>query len=143
MHAHPFPKTVRVRSPADFARAFAAGRRAGGRSFRGVFLERSGETGTANAGTARLGMAITRKVNRRAVERNRIRRLIREWFRHRHAQWRPGDLVISGKPEASGVAAAQLFADLDAIARRLGLKDTPSPLTMADPSPTSPHRDVP
>lgn len=143
MHAHPFPKTARVRAAGDFARAFAAGRRASGRYFRGVFLARSGETEAENAGTARLGMAISRKVNRRAVERNRIRRLIREWFRHRHAQWTPGDLVISGKPEASGVEAAQLFADLDAIARRLGLKDTPSPLTMADPSPTSPHRDVP
>lgn len=134
MHAHPFPKSARVRAAGDFARTFAGGRRAGGHYFRAVFLVRPDAAAPRNA---RLGMAISRKVDKRAVERNRIRRLIREWFRHRHAQWIPGDLVISGKPEASGVDAAQLFADLDVLVRRLGLKDAPAPSTMADSSRTS------
>ncbi len=136
MHAHSFPKTARVRAAGDYARVFSTGRRARGRYFRGVFLARTDESDVP--GTARLGMAISRKVDKRAVERNRIRRLIREWFRHRYGQWISGDLVISGTPEASGVGPTELFADLDAIARRLGLKDTPAPLTMSDSSRTPP-----
>lgn len=132
-HAHRFPRKARVLRPGDFARAFASGRRASGRYFRCVFLIRTPDS-AAPAQTARLGMAISRKVDGRAVERNRIRRLIREWFRHRPSGGPAGDLVVSGKAEASGVDAARLFADLDAIARRLGLiAPAPAP-TMADSS---------
>ncbi len=48
---------------------------------------------------ARLGVVVSKKVNKRAVERNRIKRLIRETFR-RHAL--PGaDFVVIAKKNAS------------------------------------------
>ena len=83
-------------------------------------------------------MAISRKVDKRAVERNRIRRLIREWFRHRNAHWPAGSLIVTGRPEASGVSADQLHADLDAIARKLGLKAATPATTMPDSARTPP-----
>lgn len=111
-----FPRQARVRAGRDFAACFAQGKRAGSRFFRGIFLARTGGS------TARLGMAVSRKVDARAVERNRLRRLIREWFRQNREGLPAGDVIVSGKPEARGQPASVLFEDLDRLARRLGLK---------------------
>ncbi|HPA01833.1 MAG TPA: ribonuclease P protein component [Chiayiivirga sp.] len=135
-HAHRFPRSARVLTAAEFTRAFAAGRKANGRLFRCIFLAQQEEHGDSSS--ARLGMAISRKVDKRAVERNRIRRLIREWFRHRNAHWPAGSLIVTGRPEASGVSADQLHADLDAIARKLGLKAATPATTMPDSARTPP-----
>lgn len=76
---------------------------------------------------SRLGLAISRRVDKRAVERNRLRRLVREWFRHNHGRLPVGDLVVSGKPAARGLSAAQLFEELDQLPRRLGAPPAPPP----------------
>ena len=44
---------------------------------------------------ARMGTAISKRVRRRAVDRNRIKRLIRESFRHVAVGLPPVDIVIS------------------------------------------------
>ena len=44
--------------------------------------------------SARLGLVVTKKGNRTAVRRNRIKRLIRETFRQYHADLAPYDIVI-------------------------------------------------
>lgn len=134
MRAHRFPRHAHVRASADFTRAFAAGTRAGGRYFRCLFLPAPDDDATAQAVGARLGMAVSRKVDKRAVERNRLRRLVREWFRHRRTGMLAGDLIVTGKREAVGVDAAQLFHDLDRISQRLGLKAGHTAATMADSS---------
>ena len=46
----------------------------------------------------RLGIAVSRKVSRRAVVRNRIKRQIRESFRQQQAQIAGLDVVVVGKP---------------------------------------------
>lgn len=130
-----FPHAAHVRAAADFTRCFASGRKAGGRYFRCVFRP---ATDTDPAPIARLGMAVSRKVDTRAVERNRLRRLIREWFRHRRAGFMPGDLIVSGKPEARGIDAARLFDDLDTMAQRLALKPIAAAGTMPGCSCPSP-----
>ncbi len=86
-------------------------------------------------------MAVSRKVDKRAVERNRLRRLIREWFRHRRRRFAPGDVIVTGKPEARGICAEQLFFDLDTIATRIGLKRKHAPGTMPGSSHPSPVGD--
>jgi ribonuclease P protein component len=132
-----FPHTAHVRASDDFTRCFASGSRAGGRYFRCVF--RPAEEAEAVNG-ARLGLAISRKVDTRAVERNRLKRLIREWFRHHRGGFSAGDLVVTGKFEARGVDPARLFADLDAIARRLALMQAATAVTMPGSSRPSPDK---
>ncbi len=44
---------------------------------------------------ARMGMAISKKVLRRAVDRNRVKRLMRESFRHNAARLPAVDVVLS------------------------------------------------
>lgn len=119
-----FPRTARLRKPAEFKHCFAHGLRAGGRYFRLV---------KSHCDTTRLGSAISRKVDGRAVERNRIRRIVREWFRHQREALPPADYFVNAKPEARNVSAADLRRDLDTLFRRaLALKPTPPPGTMAD-----------
>lgn len=58
---------------------------------------------TANQqGHPRLGLAISRKVARTAVARNRIKRVIRESFRHWQDRLDALDIVVLGR---AGVAA--------------------------------------
>ena len=121
-----FPHHAHIRTPADFSRCFASGKRASGRYFLCVFRAADEDDERVQAAGSRLGMAVSRKVDARAVERNRLRRLIREWFRHRRQGFLPGDLVVVGKPAARGVDAAALFSDLDGISRRLRIEANPS-----------------
>ncbi len=58
---------------------------------------------------ARLGLVVTKKGNRTAVRRNRIKRIIRARFRHRQAKLAGYDLVI------------QVFGELDDAKLNAGL----------------------
>lgn len=65
-------------------------------------------------GWPRLGLSIAAKAVGNSVARNRIRRVIREVFRHRQ-DLPPGDLVISAKSQARHADNAQLRADLEQL----------------------------
>lgn len=118
------PRTARLRKPVEFKHTFAHGLRVNGRYFRLV---------KADATQVRMGSAISRKVDTRAVERNRLRRILREWFRHARSALPPADYVVTAKPEARGVDAAALRRDLSQLFQRAAaLKPTPAPGTMAD-----------
>ncbi len=62
---------------------------------------------------ARLGITVTRKVGG-AVRRNRIKRLVREWFRHRQAELESCDLVVIAKRGLPArLSALEVGVDLD------------------------------
>lgn len=68
----------------------------------------------ANAdGEPRLGLVISTRCARAAVERNRLKRLVRESFRHNRGRLRGLDIVVIGKPGAVPQLSAQLRAILD------------------------------
>jgi ribonuclease P protein component len=63
---------------------------------------------------ARLGITVTRKVGN-AVRRNRIKRLVREWFRRRARELGSCDLVIIAKRSIpADLRLEQVQRDLDA-----------------------------
>lgn len=69
-----------------------------------------------SSASARLGMVIGKRHVRRATERNRIRRIIRESFRQRRERLPAVDLVIMvRKPSPDELRNEQLFRTLDAI----------------------------
>lgn len=111
--AQPFPRTARLTRPRDFQRVFQQPLASGDRYFK--VLARKGD-----GADARLGMAVSRKVDRRASVRNRIKRVIRESFRHRFGGCRapaatgPGlDFVVLPRPACATISNAEMFRSLD------------------------------
>jgi ribonuclease P protein component len=106
------PPEARLRAPADFVALRREGKRISSRYFQTQYR-------LSDGGESRLGMAVSRRVSKRAVVRNRIRRTIRESFR----LFRPGlpgcDVLLIARAESAARTRADLRADLDLIWDRL------------------------
>jgi ribonuclease P protein component len=99
-----FTKAARLRHRQEFLRAQAQGKRFHTPHF-GVTLAPMAE------GHPRLGLVATRRMGK-AVQRNRIKRLLREFFR-RHQTGLPAfDLVIMAKKGASALGYHQVEEEL-------------------------------
>ena len=61
---------------------------------------------------ARLGLAIAKKCARRAVDRNRLKRLVRESFRKQRTGLQGLDLVVMCRRDAVAAESSQLLASL-------------------------------
>lgn len=107
-----FPRTARVRARTDFDRIFEHGRRHA--------TPRLAVHWHATATPARLGLAVSRKVDPRAVGRNRIKRVLREVFRHLRSQLAPGDYVVVARPAARDASPEQLERHFLDVLQRLG-----------------------
>lgn len=68
--------------------------------------------------SARLGLAVSRKVSKSAVQRNRIKRLVRESFRKHSAGLPPLDIVVMARPGAAGCDNPRLATSIDALLER-------------------------
>jgi ribonuclease P protein component len=116
---------------ADFDRVYRRGRAHGGRDLVVHAFPRGDD------GEPRLGLSVSRKVGG-AVERNRIKRLIREAFRLELARLHPGyDIVVVARPgagetaEREGLSGAQRA--LVELLDRAGVRDG-SPVEDAGPT---------
>ena len=114
---------MRLRRRADFLEVQSHGAKIHGRFVFAVLARRHAVVTVGASATTepvgRLGITVTKKVGN-AVTRNRIKRLVRDWFRV-HG-WVPSglDVVIIAKLQAQAVRRrAELDADLTAI--RAGL----------------------
>jgi ribonuclease P protein component len=113
----------RLHAGAEYDRAYRQGARAGD----GLFAVNVVASGRDHA---RLGMSVSAKTVGNAVQRNRVRRLIRELFRHRRADLPPFDFVVTSRPGARNATREELLASLDrlfAVAIRKASTDTARP----------------
>lgn len=101
------PRAARLTGKAAFDRVFAGRRRHNTRYFR-FFV---GEAG-ADARVPRLGMAVSRRVDKRSVVRNRLRRQIRESFRLALDRLPAIDVVVNARPEAAQASREEIWRDL-------------------------------
>ncbi len=74
----------------------------------------------------RLGLAISRKVAKSAVARNRIKRIVRESFRRHQSQFGGLDWVVMGRTSLTQQENAILFASLQRHWQRLARPCAPS-----------------
>lgn len=98
----------RVRRRADYLRAYREGRRRGGKLATLFFVPNS-------LPHPRLGITASRKVGKRAVVRQRLKRRVREIYRrwdHR-SQLPPVDLVVNLKPTAREADFSDLREELE------------------------------
>ena len=120
-----FPPTARLRVSPQFQATFAEGRRLNGQFFR------LHARAVAGAEGARLGITVSKRVDKLAVGRNRIKRQARETFRASRASLPPGDYVVLARPEAAKAGNPQLRADLEQLFERARtLKPPATPGTM-------------
>ena len=70
-------------------------------------------------GEARLGLGIAKKHVKLAIDRNRIKRVIRESFRHHRKLINGMDLVVLAKAGTMGLTNKQLFSSLESHWKRL------------------------
>ncbi|MCC5858872.1 MAG: ribonuclease P protein component [Ectothiorhodospiraceae bacterium] len=109
---YPFPRKARLLASAEFGRVFAGAERVADRYFTvlGVSNDR---------GEARLGLAISKRAARRAVDRNRIKRVIRESFRHCRPELPSLDIVVMARPAAATAETEELSRAMDKLWQRL------------------------
>lgn len=64
---------------------------------------------------ARLGMAVGKRVDKKAVTRNRVKRQVRESFRHQQHNLSGLDIVVLGREGASRMENPQLLHSLQTL----------------------------
>ncbi|MBD8881667.1 ribonuclease P protein component [Rhodanobacter sp. 7MK24] len=106
------PRQSRLRLAGDFAALRASSGRLGGRCFH----LRYRPNGLPHA---RLGLAISKRASKLAVDRNRLKRLLRESFRNIRDRLPPVDVVVMAREQAVQLSGAELLAEADALWRRL------------------------
>ena len=110
-----FLKRARLLKPAEFSRVFKQAIRSSDRHFT---ILASGN----KFAYPRLGLAISKKNAKRAVDRNRIKRIIRESFRQHQSQLPAADFVVLAKPGTRKASNGELFDSLDGHWKRLCVK---------------------
>ena len=117
-----FPRSARLLDSGSYNRVFAGARRSADRYFTVLARARAvtDEPFSEPFGAARLGLAIAKRSAPRAVARNRIKRVIRESFRHARAELPCVDLVVLCRRAAVDADNATLRAALATHWQELG-----------------------
>lgn len=113
------PKSHRLLSSADYKHVFADATPARNRMF--TVLVRRNEYGHA-----RLGLVVSRRVSRKAVIRNAVKRVVRETFRCHSLRHEPFDLVVIARFAASEASNDERTAAFAHVLRRLS-SNQPTP----------------
>lgn len=111
-HGFSFPRHVRLLKPDDFSRVFKEPIRSSDRLLTILAV-------TNDISHARLGLAISKKNAKRAVDRNRIKRLVRESFRLHMHKMPDIDLVVMAKPVTKNADNQQILQSLQQHWNRL------------------------
>ncbi len=106
---HELPRSARLLDGKAFKRVFESRQAIGNAYFRVHY---------APWEQPRLGMAVSKRVHRKAVVRNRIRRQIRESFRLQRQTLPALDFVVLARPAAAELTRTDLRAALDQLWQR-------------------------
>jgi len=124
MGLYSLPRAARLLKAGDFAALKGKSKRISVRHFVAEFSPN-------DQTTCRLGQAVSRRVSKRAVDRNRIKRLVRESYRHARSSLPTLDILLIARSSAVQTPSSDLRDDLTVLWNRLlALKATPVTGTM-------------
>lgn len=127
-----FPRRARLTRPGEFKRVFDGARTSGDRAFRVLAC-------VGTTAQTRLGMAVSRQIDRRASGRNRIKRVVRESFRRHFGPGGPFDstvpldIVVLPRRGCASISNAELAASLDQHWERIVAQFQPQPAGSVGP----------
>ena len=108
MGNYSFPKVLRILSRSDFVNLNRSGKRLDTKHLRLIIKQNQ-------QGVTRLGVVVSKKTGN-AVKRNRIKRLIREFFRLNQSHFPQGsDIVVVAKKDASYLDFQKLKEEIGII----------------------------
>jgi ribonuclease P protein component len=109
-----FRQADRILSSKDFGRVVKCGKRTASGSFVVVIASKtSGAEDESDENRRKLGVTVSKRVGN-AVVRNRVKRCIREWFRHAREALPPGsEIVVIARRKARDLLGCEITAVLD------------------------------
>ena len=117
MSENPFPKTARLLSPKDYKPVFDNSRyKVSSKQF--LLLATASQ-----ARRPRLGLVIAKKHVSKAVQRNRLKRVLRESFRLRQTEIPLIDIVVLARKDADKLATIELRTMIDRLIDDLILRE--------------------
>lgn len=111
-----FPPSHRLKTRGEFDRVFSNPKRSGGKYFTVLAVPGAHSE-------CRLGLIVSRKVDKRAVGRNRVKRLVRESFRTHVWDAHSVDVVVLAKAGAATASSDEVFNELRRHWRRVSRKE--------------------
>jgi len=118
------PKSARLNKQHEFTAVFRGNnRRVGDRYWTVLALPREPQDGSMAEApaqrAARLGLAIAKKRARRAVDRNRLKRIVRESFRQHQAMLSGFDIIVMNRDSCVAASNADLTRSLLRLWKKL------------------------
>ena len=111
-----FPKAVRLLTASDYSNVFQDVQlRVSSQNFLILAKDQKSET-------ARLGIIVAKKNVKLAVQRNRIKRLLRESFRNERESLPKLDIIVLAKKGANQTDNPAIFVEFDYLWRKLKRK---------------------
>ena len=107
-----FPRLARLRAAADYQAVFGDGKRFSSPCFRLHVQVRPVPA------LARLGIAVSKRVDKLSPGRNRIKRVVREYFRQQRSGLAGADFVVVAKPPAATASNQTLRSELELVFKR-------------------------
>ena len=90
------PASQRLKKPSQFQTVYKSKQWGGSHHF--TFNVKAHQEQQPSHAQSVLGVTVSKKVSKSAVKRNRIKRQIREFFRHKKNELDNADIVITAKP---------------------------------------------
>lgn len=103
----------RLKTPEQFQTVYKSRQWGGSKHFTFNVLAQDGLGD--NRGHGVLGPTVSKKVSKRAVDRNRIKRQIREYYRLRQHEINNAHLVITAKPSCKSASDKERYESLDEL----------------------------
>ncbi len=105
---HGFPRSARLLTAGDYSQVFKQNKRYSD-NFWTILVRREDSRPT------RLGLAIAKKRAKRAVDRNKLKRVVREAFRYQQSTLAGLEMVVMNRDAATKASTAELRVSIDAL----------------------------